>query len=204
MTDPPAADLGALRKRVDLAIAWLNGDLTYVPKDWTPSEAGPDVAVLRAAYDAQAARLAAAEQARDDCSTSTYELLGELLAAHQITPEPCPGGPCVANALLAIGHALTAAEAERDQARADAADAMLAHGLAVEALRHVEAECKRERVVFERRDRQLAALETAAIAYRAWFIAYDGLEGNLAVGHRLLTELRQVTAALDAPDGSPS
>lgn len=64
--------------------------------------------------DAQAARLAAVEQARDDFQTSTYEMLGELLDQHQVTVDPCPGGPCVANALIAIGEKLTAAERERD------------------------------------------------------------------------------------------
>jgi hypothetical protein len=68
--------------------------------------------------------------------------------------------------------ALAAAEAERDEARAEVT--------------------------------RLAALETAAIAYRAWWVAYDGLEGNLVEGHRLLTELRQATAALAAPAGQPS
>jgi hypothetical protein len=59
--------------------------------------------------------IAAAEQARDDFMTGTHEMLGELLEAHQITPEPCLGGPCVANALLAIGARLSAAEKARDE-----------------------------------------------------------------------------------------
>jgi hypothetical protein len=50
------------------------------------------------------------EQAHGDFVTSTHEMLGELLEEHHITPEPCPGGPCVANALLAIGARITAAE----------------------------------------------------------------------------------------------
>lgn len=67
-----------------------------------------DTATLRA-------QLAQAEQAHADFVTGTHEMLGELLTEHQITPESCPGGPCIANALLAIGQALAAERTQREQ-----------------------------------------------------------------------------------------
>lgn len=59
-------------------------------------------------------------------------------------------------------RAFDAAEAARDQAQAAAADAMMAHGLAVESLRHVEAECKRDMAACEGHRGSLEALEAAA------------------------------------------
>jgi hypothetical protein len=61
-------------------------------------------------------------------------------------------------------------KAERGQARSEAADAMMAHGLAVESLRYVEAEGKRDLADAERRATRLAtrlaAVEPVLRAYR--------------------------------------
>lgn len=86
---------------------------------------------------------------------------------------------------------LAAAETARDQARDRAADAMMAHGLAVESLRHVEAECKRDMAACEGHRRQLAALETAARA-----LVYGGRPVLFGV-----QAIHEALEALTAPPG---
>jgi hypothetical protein len=106
LTPTATARVAAIRERHQPDSWWT--DCTACRKHRT----GPcEVQALLAA-------LAAAEQAYDDCHTSTHEMLGELLTEHQIAPEPCPGGPCVASALTAISARLTRLAALEQAARA--------------------------------------------------------------------------------------
>lgn len=156
-----------------------------------------DVRDALRALDATTQALGGAEAAHAELVRERDAARAALQAAHVERPYVHPSGypasgcgycgmrwPCDTSRLLAT---VTALEAERDAARAHAADAMAAHGLAVESLRHGEALQKRELRELATQHQQWAAVVRAARAWAdgeagtaAWLAACEALDAAVA------------------------